>query len=424
MQQALTALTLKHTSTFHARSSAEIELRFTGGGLAQMEQTFGTGPWCFAPQNGPTLGDRLQNAFSNAFREGAQRVIAIGTDCPELDSALLASAFQELERHDVVLGPAADGGYYLVGLRADYPELFRDISWGTEHVLPQTMEKCREAGLRTARLRTLADVDHPEDLITCRRFADEFSGVLPASTPGVLSIIIPTLNESEHLERTLEGLRDRERLEIIIADGGSEDGTVDIARRLGATVVLSQRGRGRQMNAGAALARGEALLFLHADTLLPERFADQVWSILEEGAAAGAFPLRIEGAGTALRCVEWGANLRARWRQLPYGDQALFLRAPDFFRLNGFRHWPLMEDYDLSRRLRREGRIALAAAPVITSARRWRRLGVLRTLLVNQLCIAAFHAGCPPEVIARVYRCRDGKEASEGENVDPEYLLQ
>ncbi len=407
IQQALTRLTLSQAATLREIRRVEIEVRFTGGDQQQMADIFGLPLDRLMPQQGQDLGERLQQAVSRAFNEGAARVVTIGTDCPDLDADRLASAFAALDKNDVALGPASDGGYYLIGQRVDRPELFQGVAWGTADVLKQTLEKCRAARLSVHQLGTLSDIDNPEDLLVCRRRANEFSDVFPPPQAGMLSVIVPTLNEAAHLEQTLRLLVDREGVEVIISDGGSSDDTVEIAYGLGVTVIQSQRGRGRQMNAAAALARGEVLLFVHADTRLPERFVDHVWSTLNGGAIAGAFPLSIEESGFALRCVAWAANVRSRYRQMPYGDQCLFLRAADFYRLNGFRHWPLLEDYDLCRRIRREGRIALADEAVITSNRRWRKLGVVRTTAINQMCLAAFHLGVSPAAIARFYRRRN-----------------
>jgi rSAM/selenodomain-associated transferase 2 len=157
-------------------------------------------------------------------------------------------------------------------------------------------------------------------------------------------------------------------VEVIVADGGSADATADIARRMGICVVPVRPGRGRQMNAGAALASGEVLLFLHVDTKLPGGFRKHVWSTLDRGAVAGAFVLRIDDEHSGLRWIEWGAILRSHYLQMPYGDQGLFVRSELFHRVGGFPNWPLMEDYELCRRLRRHGRILLAPAAVSTSA--------------------------------------------------------
>jgi hypothetical protein len=239
--------------------------------------------------------------------------------------------------------------------------------------------------------------------LVCRRVGVDFSDCFPSAAPGRISVVIPTLNEEGQIEQTIRRALDGADVEVIVADGGSVDRTVEIARRRGAKVVPVRRGRGRQMNAGAAMASGEALLFLHADTRLPDSFAEHVWSTLDRGVVAGAFRLRIDGRGAGLRLVERGANLRSRLWQMPYGDQGFFIRAEDFLAVGGFKHWPLMEDYELCRRLKRIGRIGLASAPATTSGRRWQDLGVMKTTLVNQCCIAAFRLGVSPERVARYY---------------------
>ena len=220
-----------------------------------------------------------------------------------------------------------------------------------------------------------------------------------------ISVIIPTRNEEAALPATLAALAQEEVHEVIVADGGSCDATVALARRLGATVVASPAGRGRQLNAGAAAAGGDVLLFLHADTLPPPGFAAEVRRLLAAPQViAGAFRLGITGKDPALRFIAFFANLRAQLGQLPYGDQGLFLRATDFYRAGGFRELPLLEDVDLVRRLRRRGKIRLAAGAVCTSARRWQQLGMLRTTWRNLLVLLGFLLGLSPDRLARWYR--------------------
>lgn len=381
----------------------DVEVRYAGGDETQFRAQFGLQAR-YSPQLEGTLGERMNSAVEAAFSEGAKRVVVTGTDCPGLDAAHLTQAFDQLTHRAVVIGPATDGGYYLLGMRRPLPTLFENIAWGTETVRRQTLERAAEAGVTVGQLPPLSDVDYAEDLIQCRRREDQFRDVLPRTMPGRISIIIPTLNEAAGITATLEHIRNRTNVEVIVADGGSNDQTAELARAAGATVVRCNRGRGKQMNAGAALASGEVLLFLHADTKLPDDFADHVWQTLREGNSGGAFRLCIGSKGWMLRLIESGANLRSRWLQLPYGDQAIFVSAPDFFSLHGFQNWPLMEDYDFCRRLRKAGRIALAPAFVTTSARRWQRLGVLRTTLTNLLCVVAFRLGVSPVTLERWYR--------------------
>lgn len=149
-------------------------------------------------------------------------------------------------------------------------------------------------------------------------------------------------------------------------------------------------------------ARGiDVLLFLHADTHLPEGFPQTVRATLADGCVAGAFRLRIDGEHPGLRWVEWGANLRSRLLALPYGDQALFLPARRFYDMGGFADVPWMEDIEFVRRLRRTGRIAIAPTAVTTSARRWQSWGILRTTLIHQACLAGYLLGIPPRWLHR-----------------------
>ncbi|MEW6325906.1 MAG: TIGR04283 family arsenosugar biosynthesis glycosyltransferase, partial [Nitrospirota bacterium] len=201
--------------------------------------------------------------------------------------------------------------------------------------------------------------------------------------------------------RPLAGAPDSE---LIIVDGGSRDGTVDIARRLTPHVITSERGRAAQMNAGAAEARGAILLFLHADTLLEPSALDAARRALNDGAAGGAFRLRIASERPWLRVVAWGANVRSRYLGLPYGDQALFVRRDAFEAVGGFPAWPLMEDVEFIRRLWRKGRVALLNEAVLTSARRWEREGAVWTTVRNWLLLAGFWVGVSPGRLAQWYR--------------------
>ena len=158
------------------------------------------------------------------------------------------------------------------------------------------------------------------------------------------------------------------------------------------------------MNAGAEAAEGTFLVFLHADTRLPERFGRHVRRILtQSGVAAGAFQLQIDAPSTRLRFIEKAANWRSQYLQMPYGDQAIFVRAELFREMGGFPDLPIMEDFELIRRLKGRGRIVIAPAAALTSARRWEKLGALKTVLINQLMVIGFYLGFEPSRLARWY---------------------
>ncbi len=190
-----------------------------------------------------------------------------------------------------------------------------------------------------------------------------------------------------------------------MVDGGSQDDTNKIANSLGVTIISSPPGRAVQMNKGAMLANGDILLFLHADTRLPPGYDVMIRTALQQpGTVAGAFSLRIDAALLSLRLIEWGVNWRSRFLQMPYGDQAIFLTKEVFEKLGNFPELPMMEDFEIMRRLKRIGRIAIIPVPVITSARRWLQKGVCKTTLINQIAISAYLLGVSPQRIVRWYR--------------------
>ncbi len=230
---------------------------------------------------------------------------------------------------------------------------------------------------------------------------------MATGSPSDISVIIPVLNDAEALDSALSRTQDCTGVEWIVVDGGSSDESAEVARSRDVQVLHSPPGRARQMNAGAEVAGGTFLVFLHADTRLPEGFDSHIRRILtESGVAAGAFQLQIDAPSARLRLIERAANWRSRCLQMPYGDQAIFLRAELFHEMGGFPDLPIMEDFQLIRRLKGRGRIVIAPAAVVTSARRWKKQGALRTTLINQLMILGFYLGLEPSRLARWYRSK------------------
>ena len=220
-----------------------------------------------------------------------------------------------------------------------------------------------------------------------------------------ISIIIPVLNEATKIKQAFVSTQSSTHVEVIVVDGGSKDDTIERAKSLGIKVILSSTGRACQMNAGALVASGDILLFLHADTLLPSGFDVMVRNSLQQpGTVAGAFSLRIDAPHWSLRLVEWGVNWRSHFLQMPYGDQAIFLTKQIFYQKGKFHEIPIMEDFELMRRLRRIGHIALIRVPVLTSPRRWLKQGIFKTTLINQIIIIAYLLGVSPQQIVRWYR--------------------
>ncbi len=220
-----------------------------------------------------------------------------------------------------------------------------------------------------------------------------------------LSIVMPVFDEAAEIEAALTALAPYRRrgVEIIVVDGGSLDRTRELACPLADRVLSASRGRAAQMNAGAAAAQGDVLLFLHADTRLPEG-ADRLVldGLARSGRAWGRFDLRIDGGGL-LRVVAMMMNARSRLTGIATGDQALFVTRAAFDSVGGFPPIALMEDVALSVRLKRIGRPCALRARVTTSARRWRQHGTLRTVLLMWRLRLAYFLGADPAKLARRY---------------------
>lgn len=226
-----------------------------------------------------------------------------------------------------------------------------------------------------------------------------------------VSVIVPLLNEEKILPAFLDHLETFPMAEAICVDGGSGDRTGDIllqwrgsAGRFRRWVSIGPPGRALQMNAGAKQARGEALLFLHADSRLPPGALDAIAYALEDvSVAGGAFRLKIDSSGLFLKMITAAANLRSRWLGLPYGDQGYFVRREIFEKIGGFKALPIMEDVDFIRRLKQRGAVLLLDAPILTSARRWAAEGHLYATLRNFALLVLYFLGVSPEKLTRWY---------------------
>jgi rSAM/selenodomain-associated transferase 2 len=219
-----------------------------------------------------------------------------------------------------------------------------------------------------------------------------------------ISVVVPTLDEEDALRDTLAAARRPGVEELIIVDGGSRDGTLAVARARADRVLESSRGRARQMNAGAEVARGDILLFLHADTRLPVGYPAAVTSALSrDGAVGGRFDVRLDAPGLVFAALGRLISFRSRLTGIATGDQAIFVRRAVFADVGGYPLLPLMEDVALSRLLKRAGSMIALHETVLTSARRWQRHGVARTVLLMWVLRAAYYAGVSPGRLARLY---------------------
>ena len=220
-----------------------------------------------------------------------------------------------------------------------------------------------------------------------------------------VSIIVPTFNEADNIVATLQPLQSlrQQGHEIIIADGGSDDATIKLARPLADHIIDSAKGRARQMNSGAQQAGGDALLFLHADTLLPSRAVE----LIQQGLQTkqwGRFDVQLTGRQPVLRVIELMMNWRSGITGIATGDQAIFIKRELFNNIGGYADIAIMEDIAISKTLRRHSRPACIKAKLTTSSRRWEQYGILKTVILMWRLRLAYFCGAKPEQLARLYR--------------------
>ncbi len=366
-----------------------------GGQAEQIKQWLCDPDMDCLPQTSGDLGDRMLAAFQHAFDQGANQVVLVGTDIPGITIDFLFQAFNALNSNDLVLGPSTDGGYWLVGMKKAQ-DIFSNIAWSRSDVLEKTLDRAGQKEMSPFLLKKLTDLDTAEDL---NRETDWKCAYRP-----YLSVIIPALNEEGRIAETLESARSPDA-ELIVSDGGSTDRTVTISHVSGARIVYGKIGRAAQQNRGAAIAMGEVLLFLHADTKLPQSYVTHIFeAFMDQKNILGAFRFDTDLNTPSMNRIVYWTNLRADKLKLPYGDQGLFIRKKDFHAAGGFPEVPIAEDLYIVRKMARHGRIVIAPAAVVTSGRRWEKLGPLRTTLVNAIIAAGCLAGISPGRLAPLYR--------------------
>ncbi|MEM7474990.1 MAG: TIGR04283 family arsenosugar biosynthesis glycosyltransferase [Planctomycetota bacterium] len=418
VHEAMTRHTLEWAEVFSEQAGCTYEVHFSGGVGTEFRECLELPAHISClPQCEGDLGQRLRRVAENAAQRGVQSLLFVGTDCPSLNAQIARQVRERLQTHQVCIVPATDGGYTVLGidlhrseskggLASIFDSLFSNIEWGTDSVFESSVAQLMQNGINSlATLPALHDVDTPEDLPQW----EEAQTAAEEETPE-LSVVVPCKDEEPELAACLASAEGSER---IVVGSGDMLATVLACREAGAHFVSHDGTRAAKLNLGQELARSDRLLFLHADSKLPADYLAQVEEVLSrESAAAGAFRLQIDSPRWAARWVEFGVWMRTRFRQMPYGDQAMFLRCPIFQLAGGFPEQDIMEDFEFALRLRRLGRIHLCRSSVKTSARRWHLLGFLRTTLINQWMIFAYRTGADPKELAKYYRGQSKK--SEG----------
>jgi len=401
----------------------------------------------YSVQPGGKLGTRISTCFEDAFKQGCDKVVICGADIPGINNDIVNEAFQKLDRADCVLGPAADGGYYLVGLRHSInwnilPCIFsnEDITWGTETVFQEQVKQLNALSISYLPLgTTLSDVDLGEDLPEFEKQVKAEANDLKDPT---ISVIIPTYNEEKTLEETVERLLQasstQKVIQVIITDGGSTDKTKAVFDRLytrygktnmdGITLDLvwvdQGRGRGSQLKQGARHATGSILFFVHSDTRFPKHWdKDILASLCIPGNKGCAFQFTVDALEPNSRwrekdgfqsklfllqmkiiqlCVYGRCNT---WSCSPYGDQGLALYRHTYDKLGGYNeNYPLLEDVDMVKRIQEIGVVDMLPSYLVTSSRRWEQgSGAILTTLFNRMIIFLFSLGVSPEDLYELY---------------------
>lgn len=401
------ALLVDAAAAVRALPWAELTVATTGALPPGLVRELACEVW---PQGEGDLGARMERVLARAIAERGHGIV-IGADAPGLPAERLAAAHAALAEADAVIGPAEDGGYYLLGLRTCPVGLLADLPWSAPDTCAATLARLRARGLTVVVLAPWFDLDTPADLPRMRALLAADPAVMPATRRTLaaprISVVMPVLDEARRIDAALAALADVPGLaEVIVVDGGSGDDTIARARAHPVQVITAPRGRGPQLNAGAAAAIGDVLLFLHADTTLPRDAVTHVAAALAPAdVVAGAFRTWTvpDAARPWFAPLLHLADVRSRVTHLPYGDQAMFVRAEVFRALGGFAPIPLMEDLELSRRLARRGRIHTCAASVRVSGRRFEQRPVVYTAMVN-VFPWLYRLGVPPVALARLYR--------------------
>jgi len=344
------------------------------------------------------LGHKMYEAFAHVFSLGYTQAMLVGSDIPEINEHILEEAFFLLHSSDAVLSPTFDGGYYLIGFHANTlkKEAFEEMAYSTSSVFKET--KKRLFPLHVKHGKRLRDIDTLEDIKAC---APHMLPKLPH-----ISVIIPVYHEDETLLRTIETLRQNAMhndFEMIIIDTLALT-TINRLHVKDIRTGSAPQRRASQMNEGARMAQGDILVFLHADTLLPNAWDARIEEALHVK-KAGAFSLGIDDMHCALRFIETMANIRTKLTHIPYGDQAHFFQASFFKAIGGYAKIPLMEDVEMMKRIKKQGEtIALLNEKVLTSSRRWHKEGIFYTTLRNRVLSFLYWVGVKPKHLKNYYR--------------------
>lgn len=219
----------------------------------------------------------------------------------------------------------------------------------------------------------------------------------------MISVVMPVYNEEATIQEALSGLLRNNNIEVIVADGNSSDRTVELAKQYPVKIVASEKGRAKQMNAGAEAAAGRYIIFLHADCFFGRGALEAIGDSLNNGYIGGCLSHRINSRRIIYRLIEASGNIRARISKIFYGDQAIFARRDIFFKIGGFDDVALFEDILFSQKMKKEGRTSVLSKAVYASARRWERQGIIKATLIHWLLSLGLLFGIPADILKKIY---------------------
>ena len=393
------------------KADADIIVAYTGDTTERLRKIF-PGSIPFIEQRGSDIGKKMENAISDVLNMGYDRVVLTGTDIPEMKHETIDDALDMLDDADVVICPTEDGGYYLIGMKEVRSEAFNVTLYGVSSVFDETTRSLEQAGIRVAVGDEYADIDTPEDLTGYRQrmrherdMQKTYTGRFAAANASV-SVIIPVYNEIKTIDplmRQLEPFRDK--AEIIFVDGGSNDGTLE---HLGEEfrVIRSEKGRGIQMNTGAQASHGDILFFLHCDSILPSDFLSEIRNVMAHS-DWGCFGVRFPSKNYFMFTNRVISNHRALVRGIPFGDQGIFIDRSLFMDVGMFHETTVMEDYEFSLRMKKNGfRPGMTQHRIMTSARRYGQdtRNILKTELEMWNLRRLYRKGTDAEELIRRYK--------------------
>lgn len=369
----------------------------------------------FTPQKGEDIGERMNTAIANVLASGYESCVLIGADIPEIQTVHLRQAFANLANHDVVLGPTMDGGYYLIGTKKPVPEAFAKIHYGESKVVDETKKQLETHGHSVRMVATLSDIDTPQDVRNLRARYGEKREINPrrmkSSTEKFLeanpkiSVIVPMYNEASTIGKMQQELEKLKGCEIILVDGGSTDGTLDMIDPK-YRVVQSEKGRANQMNTGAKASGGDILFFLHCDSELPKTSIQEIRRAMKTH-NWGCFGISFQSEEILMRICSFMSNFRVVTRKTVFGDQGIFVARKLFFQAGMFPTIPIMEDYQFSLTMMElEEKIGMTRSRISTSPRRFQGSPMEKISLMWKMnrMRDMYRKGVSPEKLVEIYR--------------------